>query len=206
MLSIRQTTCNDLVFLETGQANVKQIILDRQTKFLRKMKTRNNYVMDIVNLAIITGSPMGKRMANLINLDISQRSLFMKSLKESVEKSVSSRRITYKELNPHLEPSKVLNMCEIREPDRIAMTRMRLGSHKLKVETGRWARIPKDLRTCPCNTGVQNEHHVLLTCPMSQNLRKKFHLENFNNMAELFQHDTKDMAEYCNHVLNLYQT
>jgi len=89
-------------------------------------------------------------------------------------------------------------MYEIRETDRIAMTRMHLGSHKLKVETGRWARIQLDFRTCPCNTGIQNEHHVLLTCPMSQNLRKIFHPEKFNNMAEFFQYDTKQLAEYCN--------
>ena len=30
----------------------------------------------------------------------------------------------------------------------------------LRVETDRWARIPHELRTCQCSTGIQDEKHV----------------------------------------------
>ena len=35
------------------------------------------------------------------------------------------------------------------EYNRKAFTRLRLSSHKLKIETGRWSRIPKEARRCP---------------------------------------------------------
>jgi len=206
MLSVRQTTCNDLVYLETGQTNAKSMVVDRQIKFLQKMKLKNSYVMDIVDFAIRTGSPMGKRIATILDYETCQQSLFMKNLNESVAQSESSRRSTYRDLNPSLEPSKALKMYTINESDRIALTRMRLGSHQLRVETGRWAGIPLENRTCPCNTGIQNELHVLLSCPRSQHIRQRFQLENINNLSELFNHDTEQLAEYCKLLLNLYRT
>ena len=64
MLSVRQTTCNDLVFLETGQSNAKSIILDRQSKFIKKMEN-GDYITDVINMAISVNSPMGKRIVTL---------------------------------------------------------------------------------------------------------------------------------------------
>ncbi len=43
----------------------------------------------------------------------------------------------------------------------VACTRIRLSSHRLRVETGRWDRIPFENRTCLCGA-VQTEEHVLL--------------------------------------------
>ena len=92
MLLVHQTTCNDLVYLETGHTNAKSMVVDKQMKFLREIKIKNSYVN--VNLAISTKSPMGKRISTLPNYNTSQRSLFMKNLNKSVALSESSRRST----------------------------------------------------------------------------------------------------------------
>jgi hypothetical protein len=61
MPSVRQTTYNDLVYLETIQPNAKTIIVDRQVQFLHKLYSRNTY---ITNLAIRTRSPNGEMLGD----------------------------------------------------------------------------------------------------------------------------------------------
>jgi len=205
MLSCRQTTCNDIVYLETGQPNAKSVIMDKQIRFLKKLRTREDYITDIINLAIRTKSPMGNRIAYLSSLSDTQTSMFISNLKDSVHTSESSRRVTYRKINPNLTPSKTLVKLEINELDRIAATRLRLGSHYLRVETGRWSRTPPDERICACNTGIQDEEHVLLNCPLSHHLRAMNNF-NFNSLSELFEHDVLQVAEYCKDIINLYRT
>ena len=38
-------------------------------------------------------------------------------------------------------------------------------SHNLRIETGCWTRIPRDLGLCQCKEGIQMEEHALLRCP-----------------------------------------
>jgi len=56
------------------------------------------------------------------------------------------------------------------------VARFRLSSHYLKVETGRWHEIPRRDRVCDmCGLGqVQDEHHVLLECPVMADIRGRF--------------------------------
>ena len=64
---------------------------------------------------------------------------------------------------------------------------MWLSSHSLKVETGRWSRIPKDDRLCGCGEAIQDEEHVLLRCPKTDFAREKFHVDSnvYPNIAGL---------------------
>ncbi|KAK2169097.1 hypothetical protein LSH36_12g12008 [Paralvinella palmiformis] len=43
---------------------------------------------------------------------------------------------------------------DITEQCRRASTRLPLGSHYLRVETGRCSRIPLEHRLCQCQTGI----------------------------------------------------
>ena len=57
---------------------------------------------------------------------------------------------------------------------RIALTRLRLSSHRLEIEMGRWHKpqiIPRNERKCQlCNT-LEDEFHFLLECPLYHDLR-----------------------------------
>ena len=59
---------------------------------------------------------------------------------------------------------------------RIAFTRLRTSSHRLKVETGRWSRIPRERRLCKCGMGVQTEKHVLVECELAEPIKQKYGL------------------------------
>ena len=58
---------------------------------------------------------------------------------------------------------------------RINFTRFRTSSHRLRIETGRWSRIPHEQRLCECGEGVQNEQHIM-TCPLLNDIRRRYDL------------------------------
>ncbi len=65
--------------------------------------------------------------------------------------------------------------------NRRAAARIRCSSHKLNCELGRHKNIPKENRTCDhcvavCvpNPPIEDEDHVLHSCPLSETLRSKF--------------------------------
>jgi len=53
----------------------------------------------------------------------------------------------------------------IPEWDQLRAIRLRLSSHRLPIETGRWSRIPRDQRFCSCGM-VQTEVHLICLCPI----------------------------------------
>ena len=57
---------------------------------------------------------------------------------------------------------------------RIAFKRLPLSSHRLRIETGRWARIPSNERLCQCGGGVQTEKHVLCDCDLVSDIRHAY--------------------------------
>ena len=90
---------------------------------------------------------------------------------------------------------------------RESFTRIRLMSHNLKIETGRWSRIPHEARVCRCNNAhVQTESHVLINCNLTQNLRTKYPMLNFQDINSLFGEITHmlSLCKYVHEVLNFY--
>ena len=178
------------------------------------MRSRGNdhYVCRIIDQAIQAKSPMGKRIKELENLTDSQSPNFRTTTRTAITTSDSSKRKSYLEINPKLEPT-TYRSSQLPEHDRIAYTRMRLGSHHLKVETGRWARIPRENRLCQCGKGVQDEKHVLIDCPLSEHIRVSANhsreILSKSTIGELFNSlyiPLISLARYCNEILEFYRT
>ena len=85
----------------------------------------------------------------------------------------STRFATYMRINPSLEMHEVyVDSHAVKDFLRIQMSRMRLSSHRLLVETGRWSRIPRERRVCPCDGhSIQDEGHVILRCQKTEGLK-----------------------------------
>ena len=80
--------------------------------------------------------------------------------------NATSRRVIYCNINPSLVFHPIYTTSSIPEMKRIAAIRFRFSAHRLKVETGRWSRIPRDERKCSCSENdVQDENHVVFICP-----------------------------------------
>ena len=54
MISVRNTTCNEIVHIETGLSDAKSHILDRQTRFIKKLHHlhNNDYISRLLDKAI----------------------------------------------------------------------------------------------------------------------------------------------------------
>ena len=75
---------------------------------------------------------------------------------------------------------------------RIAFTRMRLSSHRLRVETGRWSRLPREQHLCACGQ-VQDEQHILTVCPIVEHCIESYGDYNFPNF---FLQQTKTRRDF----------
>ena len=59
---------------------------------------------------------------------------------------------------------------------RNSLVKLRISSHKLKIETGRYENIPRDEMLCSlCNCNrIEDETHFLLDCPSFSSIREMF--------------------------------
>ena len=204
LLGVRITTCTELVYLESGEPSASALIKSKQIKYLQKLQSRNDfndsYLCKVIDKAINVQSPMGKYIQQLRQIEqgpvISER----EQLKIKVRNQLySTRRQTYQEINPDLESPDLYKKSSDFVPEhyRIAFTRLRLGSHRLKVETGRWSRIPRERRLCPCGQ-IQDESHALLNCSQLSHLRQEFCNLDFNSLATLMSFT--DFSYLCKYL------
>ncbi len=102
------------------------------------------------------------------------------------------------ELNPSLNVHDIyLTSKYVPEYHRESFTLIRLMSHNLRVETGRWHRTPTLSRTCSCdNVSIQTENHVLISCALSESCRHRYPMLNFNSMRALLS-ENEFLAELC---------
>ena len=127
--------------------------------------------------------PDGKKNPAITNMQPNLHVKLPRNSKNKIQNSDSSRRKTYLSLNPDLTPSPYSRPQDhIEEYNRIAATRLRLGSHHLKIEQGRWSRTPVEERLCDCGSGIQDEKHVLLYYDKTMTLRTSYNLQNIRTL------------------------
>ena len=215
MLGVRYNSCTDLCLHEAGFSPVEALVKERQRTLLKKLwQSRRDMVDDPFahTMRLVTSSRYVT--STYINgLLTSQNQIINEAktaLRAGIEVSVSSRRTTYRDVTNTL-----LKTCElytsahnVPEERRISYTRFRVISHSLAVETGRWnrrgrGRLPLEERLCPCGA-VQTEEHVVVHCPLSQDLRRIhriFTIEELN--SEIISSERK--CNFIYELLNLYK-
>ena len=113
-----------------------------------------------------------------------------------------SKFVTYKSINPLMSKHEIYTSCHIPEYQRISFTRFRTGSHFLRVETGRWSRLPRESRTCDCNgVDIQDEEHIIMTCSHLNDLRTGYPSLIFE-ADHFFNNNTEDSAKFIHEALN----
>ena len=202
MLGVRTQTSNDAVLLEIGAPSAKAYIKQKQLTFLKKISARDgfwdSYIGKAITLAISHKTEMGLLIQDLLALPEGHDfcALSLAEIKHRVTSSDKTRHVTYAELNPDLSVSVIYTPSSpVPEYLRLAYSRMRLSSHHLKIETGRWARIPRESRSCPCGDGIQSELHVLCDCKLTDHLRRNLVL---NRQSPLeIQDNAIDISKLC---------
>ena len=86
----------------------------------------------------------------------------------------SQKRSFYYTLKKNYSPSAHLDLTR-KNPSRKSLVKLRFSSHKLRIETGRYDKIPRDERLCSlCNcNNIEDETHFLLDCPSYSSIRDR---------------------------------
>ena len=75
-------------------------------------------------------------------------------------------------MHPYLEKVNIRKFCQ-------AFSRLRMSSHRLEIEPGRWTRpnsTPLDDRKCNLCNVLEDEFHFVLECNMFVEFRKNTYL------------------------------
>ena len=164
--------------------------------------TKQSPISKAIDLAQSARSPAGRYMQSLMNGTEKPIEKELECMKDKVRQSDSSRRETYLLFNPELVTHRIYTDSTVSESDRIAFSRIRLGSHFLKIETGRWSRTERDRRLCQCRQ-IQTEEHVLLHCPLTLDIRVRYSQLCFSSLSALMANDNvTEVAKFSREVLH----
>lgn len=180
LVGVRYQIPTDLVYVETGIPPLTALVSHRQRKFLEKLQASSHFegspVQKAIELARAHACPMGRHIQSLLaSPSPSSPAAALSDVKARLRCATNSRAVTYITINPTLEVQTVYrtgHSSHTFEPHRIAFSRFRLGSHRLRVETGRWSHTPRDLRLCTCGPYVQDEDHVIRQCALTRQVSR----------------------------------
>ena len=81
----------------------------------------------------------------------------------------------YYKIKTNYSPSVYLDLTR-KNRSRKTLVKLRISSHKLRIETGRYDNIPREERLCNlCNCNrINDETHFLLDCPSFSSIRDMF--------------------------------
>lgn len=214
LLGVRRSTCNDVCYVESGYPPLQEIIRYKQHKFFHNMwQDRSQYNDDplafVIGLVTNTNTPTGRLLREFTNTEVTDLSDAMQGVISDITSSNSSRRITYREMNPEFSVHYVYKERHvIDEIHRLSFTQFRVSGHYLACETGRWnrrgrGRLPLNERLCRCG-GVQTERHVVQYCPLTQGIRDTYQ---YSTMESLFsgQFEPHTTCKIINDVLLMFK-
>ena len=88
----------------------------------------------------------------------------------------SSKYITYSVYKKQFILEKYMDLLSLKY--RISLSKLRLSSHKLQVEIGRYAQnnVSRNQRVCSlCNSGdIEDEYHFIIVCPVYTHFRSLY--------------------------------
>uniref|UniRef100_K1QT84 Reverse transcriptase zinc-binding domain-containing protein n=1 Tax=Magallana gigas TaxID=29159 RepID=K1QT84_MAGGI len=228
VLGVRKNTCNSAVYYEVGRFPLEIFRKQKIFKYWFKLRNSKNCILkacyeDMVKNNDIWISNIRKELSILGLAD-----LYQSTMKESVildiifnrmcdvfkqkvvnDISNASKCILYKHVVDHFCLQVYLKK-PIHVKYRKLITRLRLSSHDLKIETGRYENLTRDCRKCEsCNLNViEDEFHFLLICPSLCSLRDKYIKKYYSRKPSVYKViqllSTSNTKELCNLGKYLY--
>lgn len=205
ILNVKISTQNDFVYGEVGRkcliVNRQFKIIKYWLKVLHS--NDNKYIKHIYKMMLsdIVSFPGKTNWAKLVqgllaslgfndawlNQGIGDKELFLLEVKQRLNDNFvqnwhsrlehSSRAIFYRSIQDNYFGYKTYLSCINIPKYRHALTRLRVSSHRLEVETGRWhkpASKPFHERKCFICDKLEDEYHFIAECPIYSDLRKVY--------------------------------
>ena len=203
ILNVKKGTTIDLIFHELQRCSVISKILDRQYSFHQKL-TRISSDDAIVKLMIDKFGSDSTRLSYYKNVRDKNGCREMEERAERIRNSQSSMCQTYCNFDC-MSNSEIYNSM-LSEYYRIPISRWRLSNHRLQIEVGRYTKpkTPRPNRVCTMCNVVEDEEHVLYTCPRYQEVRKKYtHLAELNDVKRFLNPSYADMKDTANFIRDI---
>ena len=213
LLGVRKLTCNDVCFVESGYPPFKDLIKYRQHKFFHSMwQKRSQYDDDplafTIKITIDSNTPTSRTVREMVFTDVSDLCVSMQKVRDDILNSNSSRRTTYKDINPHLSLHCIYrDKHAVNDIHRISFTQLRVSGHSLACETGRWnqrdrGRLEVNERLCVCGS-IQTEKHVVQDCHLTQHIRDHYQ---FSTLDQLFNDNHLSLGNMCKAIHDILST
>ena len=210
LLGVRQTTRTDVVLLESGMPTLKELIRKRTSSFVKK-NIRGDIdetpLARVYKMCETKGTPGYRYIKDLLDNEIDGT---LDDLKTKFGEETGTKALKYKEINSGLNVHSVYTSDKyIDERKRIVFTRFRLSSHRLKIETGRWARINPEDRVCDCDRGgVQDEYHVVFDCGKTAGVRLRYGVNDVvygGGVSDLMEnHDPCELVDFVDECMKMF--
>lgn len=144
-----------------------------------------------LNIAREARCPAARYISTLESFDAEDEAV---ALMTKIRESTRSKYKTYVEvINPALVVHDMYSSSDIFESKRLIFTRVRLSSHNLAIEKGRWQRQPREQRLCDCGA-IQDELHVSAYCPNTSSVRANYPGIDFK-LPDLFNSDSLSLTQ-----------
>lgn len=203
LLGVKKTTQNDFVYGELGRSNIitKRYLIILKYWFKVLMSPNNKYINLVYRLMLndMELRPNTVNWAALVrhlllslgfyevwlNQGVGDYNIFISLLKQRLTDifiqnwrarlEASTRANFYTSISifqfqPYLEKINITKFIQ-------AFSRLRMSSHRLEVESGRWVRpnsIPLNDRKCRFCNVLEDEFHFIIECNMFTELRKRY--------------------------------
>ena len=177
LLGVRDTTRNDIILIESSMPTLDKLIRKKNTSFMKKqflgVLDDEKPLLKIFKLGEFNRTKGFRYIDNLLTMNTGR----VPTLKEKFMNEEGTKAVTYRSINLSLSVHDVYKSDEyLNEKERIVFTRLRLSSHNLNIEKGRWSRTSRENRLCDCGPEVQDEPHVLFDCPKTDTARIRFNV------------------------------
>lgn len=184
VLGVRPNTPNDIVTVELNRVPLEAHVQQQQKKFWINLKHDISLHPDsplarLINSALRSNIPYVRHYEKLLEMPYTKAKDFGLETLESAKFNIRTKGTEdplsaygqYLLVNPDLVGyDDLYKIPTMPEPDRILLTRYRCGSHKLRIETGRWDRTPRADRHCNCMREPQTLDHILYRCPITDSI------------------------------------
>ena len=216
LLGVKKTTQNDFIYGELGRTSCQTKrfvrIINYWFKILEAHETK--YVKIVYNTMLqdLETFPNKVNWASLLRdllrssgfyevwlqQGVGNQNAFVSLFKQRVTDNFiqnwhsrlenSSRAIFYKtiavfQFQPYLENINIMKFSHV-------FSKLRVSSHRLAIETGRWVRptpIPVGERKCfTCQT-LEDEYHFVLECPVYSQIRKQYIARHYWTQPSLYK-------------------
>ena len=205
ILGVKQSTTVDLIYQEIGRPDIAAVIKARQYKFMQKI---NNFTPQdaVVRMLWDLYQQLSKEKTLTTyynNLEENVVEQNKNKRRERIVRSNESMCQRYRTLLS-LEPCQALYSTVCDDQDRIIITRWRLSSHNLHIETGRRKKPkpPRTERRCiVCNT-IEDEEHTLFNCTAHTFIRLRFEnlLAKYTNVRNILDPTAEDIREVAGYI------